>query len=49
MDRYRISVHPIVLGAGKPLFEDLKNRITLKLTQTHVFRSGVVQLIYEPQ
>jgi dihydrofolate reductase len=49
IDRYRISVHPIVLGAGKPLFEDLKNRITLKLTQTHVFRSGVVQLIYEPQ
>ena len=49
IDRYRISVHPIVLGAGKPLFEDLKNRITLKLIQTHVFRSGVVQLIYEPQ
>jgi len=49
IDRYRISVHPIVLGAGKPLFEDLKNRITLKLIQTNVFKSGVVQLIYEPR
>jgi dihydrofolate reductase len=48
IDRYRISVHPIVLGAGKPLFEDLKDRIALKLIQTNVFKSGVVQLIYEP-
>ncbi len=49
IDRYRISVHPVVLGAGKPLFEDLKNRIGLQLIKTNVFRSGVVQLIYEPQ
>ncbi len=49
IDAYRISVHPVVLGAGKPLFEDLKDRITLRLTQTNTFRSGVVQLIYEPQ
>ncbi len=49
IDIYRISVHPIALGAGKPLFADLKGRLALKLTQTNVFRSGVVQLIYEPQ
>ncbi|MES2780864.1 MAG: dihydrofolate reductase family protein [Bacteroidota bacterium] len=48
IDVYRISVHPIVLGAGKPLFEDLKERIRLQLIKTNVFRSGVVQLIYEP-
>lgn len=47
IDAYRISVHPVVLGAGKPLFEDLKDRIGLKLIKTNVFRSGVVQLIYE--
>lgn len=48
IDVYRISVHPIVLGSGKPLFEDLKERIELTLLKTNVFRSGVVQLIYEP-
>ncbi|MFN0254169.1 dihydrofolate reductase family protein [Pedobacter ureilyticus] len=47
IDIYRISVHPIVLGAGKPLFENLKDRIALKLIRTNVFKSGVVQLIYE--
>lgn len=48
VDTYRISVHPIVLGNGKPLFEDLKDRIRLQLLKTNVFKSGVVQLIYEP-
>lgn len=47
IDTYRISVHPIALGKGKPLFEDLKERLNLKLTATNVFKSGVVQLIYE--
>jgi hypothetical protein len=32
----------------KPLFEELKERLYLKLIKTNVFRSGVVQLIYEP-
>jgi len=48
IDVYRISVHPIALGTGKPLFENLTNRLNLKLTQTNTFKSGVVQLIYEP-
>ncbi len=47
IDVYRISVHPIALGSGKPLFEDLKERLELKLVETRAFRSGVVQLIYE--
>ncbi|MGG5210862.1 dihydrofolate reductase family protein [Chryseobacterium sp. MIQD13] len=49
IDIYRISVHPIALGSGKPLFEDLKKRLELKLITTNVFRSGVVQLIYQPK
>lgn len=48
VDVYRVSVHPVALGSGKPLFEDLRQRLALKLIATNVFRSGVVQLIYEP-
>lgn len=47
IDIYRISVHPIALGSGKPLFEDLKQRLPLRLIKTNTFKSGVVQLIYE--
>lgn len=49
IDTYRISVHPIALGSGKPLFENLKERIELKLVKTKIFKSGVVQLIYQPE
>ena len=48
IDVYQVSVHPVALGSGKPLFEDLQKRIGLRLIETNVFRSGVVQLTYEP-
>lgn len=47
IDVYRLSVHPTVLGSGKPLFENLAQRINLKLVDVRRFKSGVVQLIYE--
>lgn len=46
VDEYRLSVHPIILGAGKPLFENIANRVPLKLIETNSYPSGVVQLIY---
>lgn len=49
IDVYKISVHPVALGSGKPLFENLSERIGLKLTDTKVFKSGVVELTYEPE
>ena len=47
IDMYRLSVHPVVLGNGKPLFENIKERLVLKLTDVKQFKSGVVQLIYD--
>ncbi len=46
VDELRLSVHPVVLGEGKPLFTDIKERLHLKLIETKTFSSGVVQLIY---
>lgn len=49
IDIYQISIHPIVLGKGKPLFDDIDERIPLRLLKTNTFKSGVVQVIYEPE
>lgn len=48
IDIYMVSVHPVALGKGKPLFENLADRLELKLINTATFRSGVVQLTYKP-
>lgn len=48
IDEYRISVHPVVLGSGKPLFEDINSRIGLTLIDTRVFKSGVIEVVYQP-
>ena len=46
VDEFRLSVHPVILGEGKPLFIDIQERVNLKLVHTRSFSSGVVQLIY---
>ncbi|WP_339294025.1 dihydrofolate reductase family protein [Paenibacillus sp. FSL W7-1279] len=46
VDEFRLSVHPVILGEGKPLFMDIKQRLNLKMVNTKTFSSGVVQLIY---
>lgn len=48
IDQYQLSVHPVVLGRGKPLFKHLQERLELKLISSRTFQSGVVQLIYQP-
>lgn len=46
IDEFRLSVHPVILGEGKPLFAEIKQRANLKLIESKTFSSGVVQLIY---
>lgn len=48
VDEFRLSVHPVVLGEGKPLFADIKQRLNLKWVHARTFSSsGLVQLIYQ--
>ena len=46
VDEFRLSIHPVILGEGKPLFMDIKQRFNLKMVNARTFSSGVVQLIY---
>nr|WP_263313485.1 dihydrofolate reductase family protein [Mammaliicoccus sp. Marseille-Q6498] len=47
VDELRLSVHPVILGKGKPLFIDIEDRLELKLVNTRTYKSGVVQLVYQ--
>jgi dihydrofolate reductase len=48
VDELRVMIHPILLGQGKSLFKELRDRAPLKLTTTTVFSSGNVLLTYRP-
>ncbi|UOE50075.1 dihydrofolate reductase family protein [Mucilaginibacter sp. SMC90] len=43
---FMLSVHPIILGGGKPLFTGSKDRVELILLSSEQFSSGLVQLRY---
>jgi dihydrofolate reductase len=47
VDSYLLAIHPVILGGGKPLFSDIKNRIGLKLKEITSSGSGVVLLDYD--
>ncbi len=47
VDEIWLSVHPILLGAGKPLFQHLKERKKLRLARHKIYNSGLVSLCYE--
>jgi dihydrofolate reductase len=44
IDECQLLVHPVVLGGGKPLFQDKAN---LKLVKAEPFQSGVMLLTYQ--
>lgn len=44
---YQLRVNPVVLGSGKRLFQDLKERVKLKLLDIRTSPSGVVVLHYQ--
>lgn len=46
VDEMHLSIHPILLGNGKPLFISAENRTQLKLLNTKTYDSGLVQLVY---
>jgi len=47
VDIYRLAVHPVILGSGKPLFKDIKERVDLKLIDVKSSKSGVILMSYE--
>ncbi len=49
IDEYQVLVHPLILGGGKPLFQDIQHRVKLKLVNTKTHPSGVVVLTYQPR
>lgn len=48
IDEFQICIHPIIEGKGLQLFDQIKNRIMLKLIKTKTLSSGATVFYYEP-
>ncbi len=48
VDEYQLVVNPIVLGAGRTMFEGVSNRIALHLANERRFENGNVVLYLRP-
>ncbi|HEY4178690.1 MAG TPA: dihydrofolate reductase family protein [Kofleriaceae bacterium] len=46
IDEYRLVVHPVILGAGLPLFTKAKSLLDLELVEATAFPKGCVAHVY---
>jgi dihydrofolate reductase len=49
IDEYQFVINPIVLGDGRTLFADVKEKMPLRRTSSRTFGNGNVVLCYEPK
>jgi dihydrofolate reductase len=49
IDEFQLCVHPVVVGSGMPLFENINDRIIFKLVKNKTFNGGAVILYYQPK
>lgn len=47
IDEYQLCIHPVVVGKGLPLFENINDRTIFKLLKTKIFNSGAIILYYK--
>jgi dihydrofolate reductase len=47
IDEYHLVIVPVILGAGKSLFKDVK-KMNMKLLEAKEFKNGIVLLRYQP-
>ena len=48
IDEFQICIHPVIEGKGLLLFDQIKERIVLKLVKTKSLDSGAMVFYYEP-
>jgi dihydrofolate reductase len=48
IDEYQVVVYPVALGKGRTMFDGIRERLNLKLTNSRTFGNGNVLLCFEP-
>jgi dihydrofolate reductase len=46
VDEIRVTIQPILLGSGIPLFPDISLQVDLQLLACKTYKNGIVNLTY---
>lgn len=49
IDEYELMIHPVIVGGGKQILNDISQNLELKLVNARTFKSGSVLLVYHPK
>lgn len=49
IDEYQIMINPVILGSGKPLFQNIEEKLTLKVIRIKRFKCGNVMITYQTE
>jgi dihydrofolate reductase len=47
IDEYQLCIHPVIIGKGLPLFDQINERTVFKLLKTKIFGAGATLLYYQ--
>lgn len=47
IDEYQMMIDPVALGAGRSMFDGIREELSLKLAKSLTFNNGKVFLCYE--
>ena len=47
VDEFRVLIHPVIVGEGRPLFRDIQERKDLRLRHFRAFERGAILVHYE--
>ncbi|RZJ73599.1 dihydrofolate reductase family protein [Flavobacterium sp.] len=47
IDEFQLCVHPVIVGKGLPLFDEINDRTVFELLKSHTFDSGAILLFYK--
>jgi len=48
IDTYQFMIDPVALGSGTAIFSGLKQKLDLELTDSNIFKSGIILATYKP-
>ena len=46
IDEVGVTIHPVLLGSGIPLFYEINRQVDLELIKSQVFKNGCVSISY---